>query len=163
MKPTTFTLALVLTLVLSLPLPALAFWGGNGDDQPSLNLQSGYDVNTVTTVAGHILAIQPGEDRPNVQLVLESNDLTLIVCIGPQRYWAEKGVPFNIGDQISVRGSKAQGDDGTIYILAQKIEDTTQDVTVLLRNELGRPVWAGMGMGRNRRQPPPGPGRPAKE
>ena len=149
MKPTT-TITLLLTLVLLLPLPALAFWGGSSGGPPSgLNLTSGYDINTVTTVTGHILSIQLGDDRPNVQLELKDNGVTLIICIGPQHFWTEKGFPFNQGDEVVVRGSKAQGDDGTIYILAQKISDTTQNVTTILREESGRPVWAGRGMRRN--------------
>ena len=49
------------------------------------------------------------------------------------------------GDEITVRGSKAQGSDGIIYLMAQKITDTTQDVSVVLRDESGRPAWAGNG------------------
>jgi hypothetical protein len=88
-----------------------------------------------------------GRGSPQLQLVLESNDLTLIVCIGPQRYWAEKGIPFNIGDRISVRGSKAQGDDGTIYILAQKADSDRRG------SHKGAPLIRGSGH-------PPGAGFP---
>ena len=145
MPQKTITISLLLTLLLSLPLPALAFWGNNGDNPPSLNLKSGYDVNTVASVSGHIISIQTGDDRPNVQLELESNGIRMVICIGPQRYWAENALPFKTGDEITVRGSKAQGSDGIIYLMAQKITDTTQDVSVVLRDESGRPAWAGSG------------------
>ncbi len=152
MRPLPITLSLLLTCLLSCPIPALAFWGENGDTPASLNFQSGYDVNTVTTVSGQLLSIQTGQDRPNVQLKINSNGVTIIICTGPQRYWAENGLPVTPGDEITVRGSMAQGRDGLIYLMAQKITNTTQGVTLLLRNESGRPVWAGTGMGMGRNQ-----------
>ena len=152
MPKKTISLTLLLTLLLAFPFPAFCFWGNDGDNSPSLNFKSGYDINTVTTVTGRIIAIQTGEDRPNVQLVLENNGVTSVICIGPQRYWAENPLPFKTGDAITVRGSKAQGRDGVIYIMAQKIADTTQDVSFVLRDESGRPAWAG-GSGLRRKQP----------
>lgn len=152
MRPHPITLSLLLTFLLSSPIPALAFWGGNGDNPAALNFQSGYDVNTVTTISGQLLSIQTGQERPNVQLEIASNGINIIIYIGPQRYWAEKGLPVTPGDEITVRGSMAQGRDGLIYLMAQKITNTTQGVTLLLRNESGRPVWAGTGMGMGRNQ-----------
>ena len=146
------TISVLLTLLLSTPFPALAFWGNNGDNPPALNLNSGYDVNTVTTITGHIISIQPGVDRPNVQIEFESNGVRMIICIGPQRYWAENAFPFKADDEITVRGSKAQGSDGIIYLMAQKITDTTQDVSVVLRDESGRPAWVGNGRRSNQGQ-----------
>jgi hypothetical protein len=148
------TISLLLAFFFSLPLPALAFWGRNdSSNPPSLNLKSGYDVNTVATVTGRISSIYTGDDRPNVELKLESEGEGVVICIGPQRYWAENVLPFKTGDEITVRGSKAQGGDGIIYLMAQKITGTTQDVSVILRDDSGRPVWAGNGM-RNKRPLP---------
>ena len=149
MQQRSISIPLLLTLLLSLPIPCLAFWGSDGDDSPSLNLKSGYDINTVTTETGRIISIQTGDERPNVQLEVESSAGRIVICIGPQRYWAEKNMSFQIGDEISVRGSKAQGSEGVIYIMAQKIIDKTQNVSVILRDESGRPAWAGNGMRRN--------------
>lgn len=166
MPPKKITISLLLTVVLALPLPALAFWGANGDNHASLNLKSGYDVNTVTTVTGQVIAIQTGAERPNVELEIEANGARMIICLGPQSYWAEQGVPFKPGDELTVHGSKAQGRDGIIYLLAQKITGARPELNVVLRDESGRPVWAGNGMRckegqRNngtmpRRQPSPG-------
>jgi hypothetical protein len=155
MRKQTITLSLLLTLMLAFPLPAFSFWGSDGEQPASLNLQSGYDVNTVTSASGRIVAIHTGNDRPDVQLELESNGGTIFVCIGPQRYWAEKGIPFRAGDEISVRGSKAQDSDGAIYLLAQKIT-STHGITIVLRDESGRPAWAGNGKGMGRKQGPRG-------
>ena len=145
---------LLLALVLALPLPAHAFGESDGKEGTSLNLTSGYDINTVIAETGRILSIQTGDQRPNVQLELVSHGASLIICIGPQRYWAEKGLPFVVGDEITVRGSKAQGSDGIIYLMAQHITDTTKGISIVLRDESGKPAWAGKGMRRNQGQKP---------
>lgn len=149
MHLTKITITLLLTLILSLPFPALAFWGRGGDNQPALNLTSGYDANTVTTVTGRILSLRTTEDLPSLQIEVASGGGSLVICTGPQHYWVENGIPLDPGDEITVRGSKAQGNDGTLYLIAQKITNTTQNVSVVFRDESGRPAWAGKGRRRN--------------
>lgn len=138
---------LVAALFMTFPVTVHAFWGNDGKSQSGLNLENGYDVNTVTTLVGRVVTVQAGDERHNAQLDMESSGVRVVVVLGPQRYWAEKGITLKVGDDITIRGSKAQGTDGVVYILAQKITDTTQNTTVSLRNESGRPVWAGSGMG----------------
>jgi hypothetical protein len=128
------------------PVASHAFWG-SGDNQNGLNLESGYDANTVTSITGRIVSIQAGEDRRTAQLEIESGGVRSVVVLGPQRYWSEHGINLKTGDDVTVRGSKAQGSDGVVYILTQKITDTTQKTTVTLRSESGRPSWAAGGMG----------------
>lgn len=132
---------------LSSPLAAEAFWGSERDKQSGLNLETGYDANTVTTLTGRVVSVQTGTEHPNAQIELENNGARAVVVLGPQSYWAENGIAVKAGDDVTVRGSKAQGKDGVVYVLAQKISDTTQKLSVSLRNESGRPVWAGGGMG----------------
>ncbi len=129
------------------PAAAHAFWGSTGDTQSGLNLETGYDANTVTTMTGRIVSLQAGDERRNSQLELESSGARAVVVLGPHRYWSEHGIALKAGADVTVRGSKAQGTDGVVYILAQKITDTSQNAAVTLRNESGRPVWAGGGMG----------------
>lgn len=137
---------ILLLAVLSFPAAAHAFWG-NSDNQSGLNLETGYDINTVTTVTGRVVALHTGDDHRNAQCELESNGTHTVVVLGPSRYWAEHGIVIKAGDEVAVRGSKAQGKDGVVYFLAQKISDTSQNSSVSLRNESGRPAWAGKGMG----------------
>ncbi|MBU4237513.1 MAG: hypothetical protein KKI01_14495 [Proteobacteria bacterium] len=141
----------LLILFLIVPFSAQAFWGNDEENSPALNLESGYDVNTVTTVTGQILSIQSGVDRPNLQLEIDDSGTRMMVFLGPQRYWVDQGVPLKVGDKVVVRGSKAQGQDGVIYILAQKITETSQGLAVILRDASGHPNWAGGRMG-NRNQ-----------
>lgn len=146
MKPVKKIIPLLALLSLLLPAAAQAFWG-NSDNQSGLNLESGYDVNTVATVTGRVVAMTAGDERHNVQCEVENNGARTVVVLGPQRYWAEHGIAVKIGDDVTVRGSKAQGKDGVVYFLAQKITDSSQNSSVALRNESGRPAWAGKGMG----------------
>jgi len=147
MLPIKTIITLLTLLLMSFPVAADAFWGFGGDERSGLNLESGYDANTVTTVTGRIVSVQTGDDHRNAQFELESGGVSAIVVLGPQRYWAEKGISLKAGDYVTVRGSKAQGKDGIVYILAQKITDTSQDATVSLRNESGQPAWGGGSMG----------------
>ncbi|MBU3982543.1 MAG: hypothetical protein KJ985_03485 [Proteobacteria bacterium] len=137
----------LLILLLIVPFSAQAFWGNDEENSPALNLESGYDVNTVTTVTGQILSIQSSVDRPNLQLEIDDSGTRMMVFLGPQRYWVDQGVPLKVGDRVVVRGSKAQGQDGVIYILAQEITETSQGLAVILRDASGHPNWAGGGMG----------------
>lgn len=133
----------LLILFVSLPRSVQAFWGNNTVSFSSLDLESGYDVNTVTTVTGQILSIQTGAERSNIQLEIEGGKSRMVIFLGPQRYWVEQGLSLQTGDEVVVRGSKAQGQDGVIYILAQEITETSQGVGVVLRDESGFPNWAG--------------------
>jgi len=148
MRPQLITLSQLLLIFLIFPFSAQAFWGTEQDNRLSLNLESGYDVNTVITVTGRILSIQVGTNRRNIQVEIEGGGARMIVCLGPQRYWIDHGVPLEVGDEVAVRGSKAQGQDGVIYILAQKITEISQGVVILLRDESGHPNWAGGPTGR---------------
>lgn len=145
MRTKTIALLALLSVALLLPLPATAFWGQG--EEGAVNVTEGYDVNTVTTVSGTIRAIHTDGKRPNVELELESGDVRVMICIGPQRYWAERGLPFAPGDEITARGSRAQGPGGVHYLMVREITDRSRQQTTVLRDEAGRPLWAGQGMG----------------
>lgn len=133
---------IILLLTLLCPVPAMAFWGLDDREQPALNLESGYDVNTVTTVSGRILSVHTGQTRRNVQLEIDTGKERMVVILGPQRYLEEQGGLPREGDEISVRGSKAQGRDGRLYILAREFTDTRTEMTMTLRDQGGFPRWA---------------------
>jgi len=147
MHPANFTISLLLGLALFLPLSAEASWWGGGDDRRELNLELGYDANTVITVNGRIVAIPSDVTHSQVQAEVETAAGRLLVVLGPRSYWAEHGIDLRVGDEVTVRGSKAQGKDGNIYLLAQTVNETTRGQEVTLRSDAGQPVWAATGMG----------------
>ncbi|MBV5307500.1 MAG: hypothetical protein J0652_12490 [Desulfobulbaceae bacterium] len=144
MRPKILPLLSLLLLLPAIPHPAHAFWGTEEGTHVALDLESGYDINTVTTVNGRILSVQTGIERRNVQLEIEeSGGARMMVVLGPQRYLADQKVSLQAGEDVVVRGSKAQGKDGVIYILAREITESSTEATIVLRDEGGFPKWAG--------------------
>lgn len=146
MRPKLLFLFTLLILLVSFPFFVQAYWETTKGDCTCLNFESGYDANTVTNITGQILSIQTGIDHHNLQMEIEcSCGIRMMVVLAPPRYWAEQGVPLKMGDKVVVCGSQAQGHDGVIYILAQKITEISQGVVIILRDESGHPSWAGGG------------------
>ncbi|MDD2272065.1 MAG: hypothetical protein PHP95_09865 [Desulfuromonadaceae bacterium] len=149
MNPIKITICLLAAFIMSSSVAAHAFWGIGDDKASGLNLETGYDANTVTTVTGRIVSLNSGDEHGNARLELVSGDLRIVVVLGPQGYWAEHGIALKPGDSVTVRGSKAQGGDGVVYLLAQKITETSLNTSVTLRNESGQSEWSGGGAGRS--------------
>ena len=63
--------------------------------------------------------------------------------VGHSTYWDKNGIAVHINDDISAKGSKAQGKDGKTYLLGQKLVNRTTGVQVELRNENGDGAWTG--------------------
>lgn len=146
MKGALITMLLGLTLALSAPVPVWASWWGWGGDNEPLGLDlEGYDANTVVTVSGRITAIR-SDETPQVQLDIDTGKRVVVVYLGPRGYWNKHGIPLTVGDLVTVRGSKAQGGNGVVYVLAQKIS-AADGAEVALRSDSGRPAWSGGGRG----------------
>ncbi len=141
------TIIFLLTLALVAPVPAGAAWWGGGDAQRDLDLESGYDANTVITASGLVTAMVIDEAKPQARFEMATGEEVWVVILGPRKYWTENGVALKVGDRVTVRGSKAQGKDGVVYLLAQCLTDESSGAEVALRNESGRPYWAGNGAG----------------
>jgi len=145
MRGTFITIISLLALALLLPLPARASWWGWGGDQGNRGLDvEGYDANTVTTMEGRITAIHT-DDKPQVRIDLETSEGSIVVLLGPSDYWAEHGIKLTVGKRVTVRGSKAQGERGVVYLLAQKIGEEGGGREVALRSDSGNPAWSGGG------------------
>ena len=147
MQPIKIAICLLTASLMSSPAAAHAFWGFGDSKQSGLNLETGYDANTVTTSTGRIVSVQAGDEHGNAQLEMDSGGVRVVVVLGPQRYWVEHGIALKVGDSLTVRGSKAQGADGVIYILARKITDDSLNTSVSLRNESGCGAWSCGGSG----------------
>lgn len=139
-----FFLIAAVSVVVMLQRPAEAFWGfGSGGEggETGLDLVQGYDRNTVVTVTGRVAAAVDTEVNP-VTLVMTAGSERLVIVLGPRWYLQDDHLDWKVGDTVTVRGSKAQGKDGRSYLLAQWISNPSSGQLVL-RNETGRPVWAG--------------------
>lgn len=128
---------------------AQAFWGGETRQNPSgLDVSSGYDVNTVTTITGTVVAPPARIDQSeHVQMTIATPQGEVTVLLGPSAYWERQGFTISRGQEISITGSRAQGKDGSLYLFAQKIDNTTSGVSLTLRSETGSPFWSRSGSG----------------
>ena len=107
--------ALALCLVLLTVGSSQAFWpfgSGGSDGGSGLDLDKGYDVNTVTTVKGKVLAINLQEGGGPLLIELRSSVGALFVVAGPRWFWKENGIPVLVGDELTGRGSLTEGKDG---------------------------------------------------
>lgn len=132
-------------LLLVLGGTADAFWGfgdTRGADKSGLDLERGYDRNTVVKVSGSV-AVTPRPLAGGLVVVeLNIQNERMIVVLGPAWYLQDDNLDWKIGDRVSVRGSLAQGKDGRTYLLSQQVS-VPGGATIELRDENGNPSWSG--------------------
>jgi len=126
------------------PDRAGAFWGFGSErniEKSGLDFNSGYDVNTVATISGRVVAAPYSNDSGNVVIEIKTGTETVFVGVGPSSYWQKNGVAINPEDEITVRGSKAVGKDGKTYLLTRKLVNNTAGTEVEMRSEAGEAAW----------------------
>ncbi|HJV67161.1 MAG TPA: DNA-binding protein [Geomonas sp.] len=116
---------------------------GYGDDKgkSGLDFNRGYDVNTVTTVSGRVVSVNHWGEGDQVVIELHSGAESLNVSVGPRNFWDRKGVAVHAGDEITAKGSRAQGQDGKQYLMTQKLVNRSTGSQAELRNDKGEPAW----------------------
>lgn len=146
---------LALCLVLLATSPAHPFWpfGGGGDSASGLDLNRGYDVNTVTTISGRVLSLAAEEGGGPALVEVRAASGAIYCMVGPRWFWNDNGIPLQVGDEITARGSLSEGKDGRRYLLVQKLGNQRTGDEVVLRDDDGVPVWS-------RQKRPPGQGGP---
>lgn len=100
----------------------------------------GYDLNTVGNVRGTVRGLQLPEEGP-VRFIVEGQGERWVVLASPTWHWRAAGMHLIAGGGVTVRGSKALGSDGTLYLLAQEILPAEAGAPLLLREVRGRPLW----------------------
>ena len=111
-----------------------------------------YNPGTETTLTGTVDAVetitQPrgGRGLGGLHLTLNTGTDSIEVHLGPVAFLNEKNITIDKGDMLKVLGSRVTL-DGRKVLIAREI--TKGDRTVTLRDESGRPLWAG-GPGRGR-------------
>lgn len=112
-------------------------------EKSGLNLQQGYDQNTVVSLSGTIVKVDLGIENGPALAEVKTETETVSLVLGPGSYWEEHGISLESGDQVNVRGSRAQGKDGVVYIMVQTISTADNVHSAILRNPAGRSVWSG--------------------
>ncbi|MHB8909713.1 MAG: DNA-binding protein [Syntrophales bacterium] len=124
---------------------ANAFWGF-GDpgqqDKSGLDLERGYDRNTVVKISGPVAVPPRPFDGGLMTFDIALPGEQIVVVLGPAWYLQDDNLDWKIGEQVTVRGSLAQGKDGRTYLLSQQIS-TPDGATIELRSDNGTPSWSG--------------------
>jgi hypothetical protein len=128
---------------------AFAGFGFGGDDlgKSGLDFSKGYDVNTVKTVTGRVVSSPHAGEKEHVFVDVKSGGEIISLSLGPKSFWEEKEIPLRPNDDISAKGSKAQGKDGKTYLMVQKLTNKTTGSQVALRDDRGGPDWSGRNAG----------------
>jgi hypothetical protein len=137
--------AVAALLTLASAFQAAAAQPGRG--QPPGGGVPRYDVNTVETVRGEVIAVDtvaPGMRgrMAGVHLTLRTGGQTLPVHLGPTTYLAQQSLRVSTGETIEVRGSRVTMGGGPALIAARV---TKGQQVVTLRDSTGLPAWRGMG------------------
>ncbi len=147
-----FSSILTWTVFLTCLLVGSAFagfgFGGNDAGKSGLDFNKGYDVNTVATISGPVVSLPRAGEQGQIIVEVKSGGGTVSISLGPKSFWEKKAVPLRLNDEISAKGSMAQGKDGIIYLMAQKLINITAGTQLVLRDDKGTPVWQGGKAGR---------------
>lgn len=128
---------------------ATAFWGSDTKESASgLDVASGFDVNTITTITGMVLTLPERKgDGQHTQMTVAAPQGTMAVVLGPWAYWEKQTITIVKNKELSITGSLAQGKDGVLYLFAQRIQNVSSGETVTLRTDSGKPLWSRSGSG----------------
>ena len=113
-------------------------------------LSRNYDPQSVVSVKGTVNKIeqyQYGQGRYyGIHVLLDTQEEVLSVHLGPA-WFIENEMKIELNDVLEIKGSKIVYND-TLTVIAAQIKKGDQ--RLLLRNEIGIPVWSQSGYGRRR-------------
>lgn len=122
-------------------------FGGDGTGKSGLDFNKAYDVNTVTTISGRVVSLPRIVEQEHTTVEVNTGRETITLTLGPKSFWENQKIPLRLNDQISAKGSKAQGKDGKTYLITQKLTNQTNGSQLVLRNDKGASAWSGWGAG----------------
>jgi len=107
---------------------------------------AGYDKAAEVTVTGTVTDVMQPPDANGLHLAFKTADETIEVRLGPKAWLDSHGYTFAAGDELTILGSKSTTHDmatmtNTTALVARQI--TKHGETMVLRDESGRPMWAG--------------------
>jgi hypothetical protein len=142
-----FSSIIVWAVVLNFLLFGTAFagfgFGGNDLGKSGLDFNKGYDVNTVTTVSGRVVSSPRTDEKEHVFVEVKAGGEIISLSLGRKSFWEKKEIPLRPNDDITAKGSKAQGKDGKTYLMVQKLTNRTTGGQSEVRNERGGTVGSG--------------------
>ena len=141
--------SVMIVVILLILLPAAASFasfgfsfGGNDLGKSGLDFTNGYDVNTVTSVSGRVASLPRTGEKEQVFLEIKVGGDSISLGLGPKAYWEQQGIQLRLDDEVTAKGSKAQGKDGKTYLITQKLANKTTGAQTVLRTDSGAPLGA---------------------
>jgi hypothetical protein len=107
---------------------------GKGNSEESKGSGEGYAATEWLTVGGEVIA------RVDDELTIQTADGQMVAHLGPEWYWETEGIALSAGDRVQVIGFY-EGDEFEVV----GVENITTGESVTLRDDSGRPMWAGRG------------------
>jgi len=124
--------------------------GRTQTDEPETGYRGGGERLGSATGGGTLSATGEWETLHGIVTVADA-DVTLntasgdvVIGMGPAHYREEAGFTVNVGDEITVSGYLEDDE-----FKAGTVENHATGKTIVLRDETGRPMWAGKGNLRN--------------
>jgi hypothetical protein len=116
--------------------------GGVGQSRQAGNATPGEGLAdnpaaTWETLSGFVVRLEADE------LMVATDNGAVTAHLGPEWYWETEGISLDEGDEVQVSGFY---EDDTFEV--GRIENLSKGQAVTVRDETGRPLWAGRGRGR---------------
>ena len=119
-------------------------WKGGGEWGPGTPYAKMYDLRTIETIAGEVLAVERITPMIvmsyGVHIVLQTGTDTLSVHLGPGWFIENQDVKLAPRDKIEIQGSRITF-EGNPAIIAAEVKKG--DDVLMLRDAGGYPVWSG--------------------
>ncbi|WP_416668647.1 DNA-binding protein [Egbenema bharatensis] len=100
-----------------------------------------YDPSTVMTITGEVTSVHD-VGYQGVHLLVQTDQETVEVHLGPNWYLEAAGFTVATGDRIEVTGSRID-QSGTPNLIAAQVK--SGDQVLILRDANGLPMWRGRG------------------
>jgi hypothetical protein len=148
MKHFTVTLTMLTLLTVVFTAESLAQrgmkWRGSGGWGIGSSYSRLYDLKTVETVTGEVIAVDritPAKGMSyGIHLILKTDKENISIHLGPGWYLENQDVKVELKDKIEIKGSRITF-EGKPAIIAAEVKKG--DELLKLRDENGLPVWSG--------------------
>jgi len=114
--------------------------GRQGDNRSYEDPLADHPSESWMELTGKVTTLE--DDR----VVVETDEGSVEVHLGPEWYWEAEGITLEVGDVVEIVGFY----EGNTFEVAE-VENLTGGGAVSLRDETGRPLWAGRGNGQRGR------------
>ncbi|MBU0692926.1 hypothetical protein KKH18_14080 [bacterium] len=134
--------------LLSIPMLLILFCVAGADPSSSWERESSYNqlfnAQNIETVKGTITEIStytiPDGAGSGVQLTIENSGKQIAVHLGPEWYIQHQAKQFEVGEKITVKGSRVDFEGSSVLLALAVVMDSHM---LVLRSASGAPVWSG--------------------